>query len=51
MGNEKETPHYGYTGKILHIKLSELDYEVIPTEKYKQWGGGHGMGSALFWDY
>jgi aldehyde:ferredoxin oxidoreductase len=41
----------GYAGKILHLKLSELAYEVIPTEKYREWGGGHGMGAALFWDY
>ena len=44
-------PLPGYAGKILHLKLGELDYEVIPTEKYKEWGGGHGMGAALFWDY
>lgn len=25
--------------------------EVIDTDPYEQWGGGHGMGSALFWDY
>lgn len=41
----------GYGGNILHLKLSTLDYEVIPTEKYAQWGGGNGLGTALFWDY
>ena len=47
----KTKENYGFMGKILHIKLNELSYEVIPTERYKEWGGGHGMGSALFWDY
>ena len=41
----------GYGGSILHLRLSMLDYEVIPTEKYAQWGGGNALGTALFWDY
>lgn len=41
---------YGHAGKILHLKLSDLSYEVIDTEKYREWGGGHGLGTALFWD-
>jgi aldehyde:ferredoxin oxidoreductase len=41
----------GYAGKILHLKLSDLSYEIIPTEKYKDWGGGNGLATALFWDY
>ncbi|WP_456431588.1 aldehyde ferredoxin oxidoreductase N-terminal domain-containing protein [Nitratifractor sp.] len=41
----------GYAGKILHLRLDRLDHEVIPTECYVEWGGGNGMGTALFWDY
>lgn len=41
---------FGFTGKILHINLTTGTFKTIPTEKYKRWGGGHGMGSALFWD-
>ena len=41
----------GYAGKILHLQLDDLSYEEIETAKYVQWGGGHGLGSALFWDY
>jgi aldehyde:ferredoxin oxidoreductase len=40
----------GYAGKILKIDLTDRSIEEIPTEKYKDWGGGHGMGSAVFWD-
>jgi len=41
---------FGFTGKVLHINLSTGQSNSIATEKYKRWGGGHGMGSALFWD-
>ena len=40
----------GYTGKILRVNLTIGKISVINTEKYRQWGGGHGMGSAIFWD-
>ncbi|MHB8741348.1 MAG: aldehyde ferredoxin oxidoreductase N-terminal domain-containing protein, partial [Coriobacteriia bacterium] len=40
----------GYSGKILKLDLTAREYSVIDTEQYKQWGGGHGMGSAIFWD-
>ena len=40
----------GYAGKILHVNLSRESIEVIPTKKYEHWIGGHGMGSAIFWD-
>jgi aldehyde:ferredoxin oxidoreductase len=40
----------GYTGKILKIDLTKKSVSVIDTEKYEQWGGGHGIGSAVFWD-
>ena len=42
---------FGFTGNILHIDLSTEKIETLATEKYKRWGGGHGMGSALFWDF
>lgn len=40
----------GYQGKILRLDLTKQEYSVIDTEKYAQWGGGHGIGSALYWD-
>jgi len=40
----------GYVGKILYVNLTDGRTEEIPTEQYEQWGGGHGMASALFWD-
>ena len=41
----------GFAGNILHLNLTTLDYEVIPTKEYEEWGGGNGLGTALFWDY
>ena len=41
----------GYVGKVLILDLSEQSYEIIDSAPYQKWGGGHGMGSALFWDY
>ena len=40
----------GYTGKILRVNLSTKSTGTIPTEKYEAYGGGHGMGSAIFFD-
>jgi aldehyde:ferredoxin oxidoreductase len=40
----------GYTGKILRLDLSKKEITTIETEKYQEWGGGHGIGSAIFWD-
>lgn len=40
----------GYAGKILRIDLTKQAVSTIDTAKYKKWGGGHGMGSAIFWD-
>ena len=40
----------GYAGKILYIDLTGKKISSIPTEKYEPWGGGHGMGSAIFFD-
>jgi aldehyde:ferredoxin oxidoreductase len=40
----------GYAGKILHIDLTSKKITTIPTAKYESWGGGHGLGSAIFFD-
>jgi len=40
----------GYTGKILKVNLTDNSFTHIPTEKYEEYGGGHGMGSAIFFD-
>lgn len=41
----------GFVGKILIIDLTAQTAETIDSTPYQQWGGGHGMGSALFWDF
>ncbi len=41
---------YGYAGKILRINLTTRKISTIDTKAYVRFGGGHGMGSALFWD-
>jgi len=40
----------GYAGKILRINLSSQSAGIIDTEQYEEYGGGHGIGSAIFWD-
>jgi len=40
----------GYAGKILTLNLTERKVGSIPTSKYEHWMGGHGMGSAIFFD-
>jgi aldehyde:ferredoxin oxidoreductase len=40
----------GYTGRILRVNLSKKSIGTINTEQYEQYGGGHGIGSAIFWD-
>ena len=40
----------GFTGKILHVDLSRGEFHRIDSEKYREYGGGHGFGAALFWD-
>jgi aldehyde:ferredoxin oxidoreductase len=40
----------GYAGKILRLDLTERKASTIPTSDYGQWGGGHGIGSAIFFD-
>jgi aldehyde:ferredoxin oxidoreductase len=40
----------GYAGKILRLDLSARKVSEISTSDYEEWGGGHGMGSAIFFD-
>lgn len=40
----------GYAGKILRVNLTTQTVTSIPTARYEEWGGGYGMGAALFWD-
>lgn len=40
----------GWTGKILRVNLTTRSITTINTSNYEQWGGGHGFGSAIFWD-
>jgi aldehyde:ferredoxin oxidoreductase len=40
----------GYTGKILRVNLTNKSIATLDTEQYAEYGGGHGMGSAIFWD-
>jgi len=45
----------GYAGKILLVDLSKGTGDAaitrLDTEKYEKFGGGYGMGAAMFWDY
>jgi aldehyde:ferredoxin oxidoreductase len=40
----------GYAGNILRLDLTARKVSTLPTSDYEQWGGGHGMGSAIFFD-
>jgi len=40
----------GYSGKILRINLTKRATSIIDTEQYEEFLGGHGIGSAIFWD-
>jgi aldehyde:ferredoxin oxidoreductase len=40
----------GYTGKIARINLTTKVISTIDTAKYEEFGGGYGMGAAIFWD-
>jgi aldehyde:ferredoxin oxidoreductase len=40
----------GYVGKIARINLTTKKITYIKTSDYEIWGGGHGIGSALFFD-
>ena len=40
----------GYTGKILKVDLTAKEVSTIDTAKYEEFGGGYGMGAAIFWE-
>ena len=40
----------GYAGKILELDLTHRKVGIIATSRYQDWMGGHGMGSAIFFD-
>ncbi len=40
----------GYTGKILRVDLTAKTVGKIDTAQYEEFGGGHGIGSAIFFD-
>jgi aldehyde:ferredoxin oxidoreductase len=40
----------GYIGKILRANLTTKTISTIDTAKYEEFGGGHGIGSAIFFD-
>ncbi len=42
---------YGYMGKIAHVDLTTREVTFIDTAPYEGWIGGHGLASALFWDF
>ena len=41
---------HGYAGKILKVNLTSRTIGTIDTAKYESFGGGVGIGSAIFWD-
>lgn len=38
----------GYAGKILRVDLTTQKISTLDTADYEEWGGGHGIGSAIF---
>lgn len=40
----------GYAGKILRVNLTTGEIFTLNTSDYEEWGGGHGMGTKIFWD-
>lgn len=40
----------GYAGNILRVNLNDRNISTILTSDYEQWGGGHGIGSAIFFN-
>ena len=41
----------GFGGKLLVVNLSTGEIIRLDTEKYEKYGGGIGMGAALFWEF
>jgi aldehyde:ferredoxin oxidoreductase len=40
----------GYTGKIARINLKTKKTSIINTAQYEEFGGGYGIGAAIFWE-
>jgi aldehyde:ferredoxin oxidoreductase len=40
----------GYAGKILRVNLTTKTTSILDTAKYEEFGGGYGMGAAIFWE-
>ncbi|AOW79943.1 aldehyde ferredoxin oxidoreductase [Halodesulfurarchaeum formicicum] len=40
----------GHMGTILRLDLTNREISTIDTSEYEEWVGGHGMGSAIFFD-
>ena len=40
----------GFTGKILKLNLTNHVTTTIDTSHYEEYGGGIGIGTAIFWD-
>ncbi|MGD9159876.1 MAG: hypothetical protein PVG39_15780, partial [Desulfobacteraceae bacterium] len=40
----------GYAGKILIVNLTAKEVRAIDTARYEEFGGGAGMGAAIFWN-
>lgn len=40
----------GYAGKILRVNLTTKQISTMDTARYEEFGGGYGMGTAIFWD-
>ena len=40
----------GFAGKILRVNLTTRQIGTIDTAKYEEFGGGYGIGTALFWE-
>ena len=40
----------GHTGKIARVNLTTKEISTIDTARYEEFGGGYGIGAAIFWD-
>ena len=40
----------GYAGKILKVNLTNKEISILDTANYEEFGGGVGIGAAIFWD-
>ncbi len=40
----------GFTGKIARVNLTTKEISTIDTARYEEFGGGYGIGAAIFWD-